>query len=186
MIGKKLYKELVIKIIERKLCDYKKNIEDTYIAVTSNDKAEWIYLLIHNLATKFKNVNIVTNNINYFKYLQEKLYEENGAVIAITNNKKKALQKVDVIFNIDFTEDQLNKYRINDECLIISLDEKVIIHKKRFSGKIISDYEIKLKYDSKIYNDLIQPKYKKYDLKDLSFCYLINNPEEEKNIIICN
>ena len=155
------------------------------IAIASNDKNKCVENLINEIAQKFKNINIVTNNIIYFKKLEEEYLEEKGIAIAVTNNKRKSFLKTKIILNLDFPEEQLNKYTINDEGIIISIEEKIKIHKKRFNGKIIDDYNIEFKPDTKIFEEVNKPKYKKFDLKDIAECYIQNNPEQIKNIIIC-
>ena len=161
-------------------------VKDTNIAVTVNEKNSWIESIIENLSQEFKSVNIVTNNIKLFKKLEETLFEEKGMAITVTNNKRKSLLKADIILNIDFPEEVLNKYIIYDNSIIITLEEKVKIHKKRFNGKIISDYSICLEPNSQIFNNLNKYKYKNFDIKDLTECYIINAPDEIDNIIICN
>ena len=60
------------------------------------------------------------------------------------------------------------------------------VKKKRFCGKIINDYKICLKKDSDIYKALKSDVYKNYDIKDLAEVYVIGNPKELQNIIICD
>ena len=79
----------------------------------------------------------------------------------------------------------INRYTIYDNTIIINIEESIKIKKKRFNGKIINGYKIKLKKDSQIYNDLNQEKYEEFDLKDLVECYIINNNSEIENILIC-
>jgi hypothetical protein len=70
---------------------------------------------------------------------------ENGIIITITNNKKKSLMKSQIIINVDFPKELIDRYRINEYATIINIKEKLKIKQKRFEGRIINDYEIKLK-----------------------------------------
>ncbi len=182
--GKYLFKAIIEKFLEN-IC-IKNNLkkQDVCIAITVNDVNEWVVKLIEKLSTKFKMINVVTKKANYFKNIQKRLYDENGIIITITNNKKKALSKTDIVLNIDFPEEIINKYNIKDDAIIINLEEKVKIKKKRFNGKIINDYEINVKEDTDMYNALLNREYKDFDIKDLVEIYIINNPEETENIII--
>ena len=182
--GKYLFKAIIEKFLEN-IC-IKNNLkkQDVCIAITVNDVNEWVVKLIEKLSTKFKMINVVTKKANYFKNIQKRLYDENGIIITITNNKKKALSKTDIVLNIDFPEEIINKYNIKDDGIIINLEEKVKIKKKRFNGKIINDYEINVKEDTDMYNALLNREYKDFDIKDLVEIYIINNPEETENIII--
>lgn len=183
--GRYLHKVLIEKIINRLILQNKFEKNKIKFAIAVNDKNAWNTRLIKNLAVQFKNTNIVTNNINSFKKVEHELFEEDGIMITVTNNKKKSLARADVILNLDFPEEFLNKYRIFDYSIIINLEENVRIYKKRFCGQIINDYEIKLKPETEISKMLEREQYKNYELKELAECYIMNNPKDIKNIIIC-
>lgn len=182
--GKDLYKKLLKKIIEKICIENSLKPEETNIAITLNNTDTWGLNLIKYCSSKFKHLSIVTNNIQYFKNLEEKLFEEKGIIVTTTNNKRKALFKSKIILNVDFPEEVLNKYVIYDNSIIINLEEKIKIKKKRFCGKIINKYNITLKEGSNIQEDLSKEKYQNFDIKDICECYIINNPDEIKNIII--
>ena len=111
-------------------------------------------------------------------------YEENGIIITLTNNKKKAIVRSNIIVNVDFTEELINRYVLKDDGIIINLDEKIKIKKKRFSGKIVNDFNIEFKQNSKIEQELKTEEYQNFDLKDLAQIYIINNPKEFENITV--
>lgn len=184
IIAKKLFKALIKQILENIISQNKIKKEETEIAVATNNKGEWEQNLIKNLSKEYKSVKIVTNNITYFKKLEEELFEKDGIIVTTTNNKRKALLKANIIINIDFPEELINKYSIYDNSIIINLEEPIKINKKRFCGKIINDYNISLKEESKISKELVQQKYNDFDLKDLVECYVTNKPEELKNVAI--
>ena len=94
---------------------------------------------------RYKNITIVTRHALRLKKFQKDLYEKEGIAIAVTNNKRKAINKANVILNFDFPEEVLNKYTINENANIINFGNKVKVNKKRFNGTTINDYEIKLK-----------------------------------------
>ena len=74
--------------------------------VYNTQNIETITYLVENLKT----VNIVTNKIKEYSKLEEKLYN-NGNLIAVTNNKKKALRKANFIVNLDLNEEEISKYK---------------------------------------------------------------------------
>lgn len=182
--GKYLFKALINKFIENICIENNLKKEETQIGITVNNADEWAYAKIETLAKEFKAITIVTNHINKFKNIQQKFLEEQGIILTVTNNKKKALAKANIILNIDFPEELINKYCIYDNAILINLEEKIKINKKRFNGKIINDYKIKLKNNSQIELDLKQEKYKNFDVKDLAEIYVINSQKEIENIII--
>lgn len=183
--GKKLFQFLIDKIIS-KICE--KNyikMQESQISITVNDINHLNIKLIEELSEKFKICNIVTNHIHYFKKTVEKLWTEKGVVITVTNNKKKALSKSNLILNVDFPEELLNQYSIYENAILINMEEKVKIKKKRFNGKMINDYKISFKKGSDIESYLRKEKYKNFDLNDLAEVYVTNSPKEIEDIIIC-
>ncbi len=182
--GKMLFKLLIEDFINKICKAIEINSKECRIAFTINYMDYNIIQVIENLSKEFKMISIVTNNLSLFKELKEKLYNESGFIISLTNNKRKALLRCNMIVNVDFPEEILNKYQIYDNAIIINLEEPVNIHKKRFSGKIINDYKILLKENSNIASELQKDKYDKYDLKDLAELFVMKYPEEIKNLII--
>ena len=177
--GRFLFKLLIEKIVD-KICIKNKIIkEQSKIGIIINYASNIMLEKIENLAKNFKILNIVTNNINKFRLLQKKLLEEEGIIINITNNKKKALLNSDIILNVDFPEETLNRYVINSNSILINLEENIKLNKKI---KIINDFDVELKKGTKIEEDLVKDIYKNYDLKDLLEIYLINNPIEKDNV----
>ncbi len=105
--------------------------------VYNTQNIETITYLVENLKT----VNIVTNKIKEYSKLEEKLYN-NGNLIAVTNNKKKALRKANFIVNLDLNEEEISKYNINRKSIIINCTNKKISKLKCFEGIIINNIQI--------------------------------------------
>lgn len=182
--GKLLYKILLEKIIKTTCIKNDINPKESQIAFTVNYLDSNITKIIYNLSKTFKSISIVTNNINSFKQLKEKLYNNEGIIITVTNNKRKALLKSSLIINYDFPEDLINKYSIYDNSVIINTEEPIHIHKKRFNGKIINDYNISLEKNSDMEIELKKEKFKKFDIKDLTEVFIMQYPEEICNVIV--
>ena len=165
--GKLLFKIMANEFIESvcKENDLKK--EDIRVGIAVNYVDEWCIKLIEDLSKKFKMVNIVTSKVNYLKKIQSSLYEENGIIITLTNNKKKALFNSNLILNIDFPEELINQYRIFDESIIINFEENIKIKKKRFCGKILNDYSIGFKEGSSLKENIEKPDENKQEKKTL-------------------
>lgn len=182
--GRNLFKKIIYILIEEKIKKQNLKMQEKQISIMTNKLDTYNKNLIKSLSKKFKTLNVVTNNISYFVALKEQLWEEEGIVIILTNNKKKALSKSDIIINIDFPEELVNIYNIYNEAILINLEEEIKIKKKRFTGQIINDYKIRAKEGSKLSEFLNNEEYKKYAAKDLAEVYIANNPEELQNIII--
>ena len=158
--GRWLFEILLIDIV--KFLIDKQKLEKTNISILINDLTDIEFENIKILSKKYKTINIVTNHIEKFKKLEEQLQEE-GIIITITNNKKKSLMKSQIIINIDFSKELINKYRINENETIINIKRPIKIIQKRFNGITVNDYEISYRSDicnEKFFNG-------KYALKDL-------------------
>lgn len=140
----------------------KQKIERVNISVLINDLTDKEFENIKLLAQKYMTINIVTNHIEKFRKLEQQL-QEKGIIATITNNKKKSLMKSQIIINIDFPKELINKYRINENAAIINVKRPIKITQKRFNGVTVNDYEIEYR------NDICNEKFfvDKYNLKDL-------------------
>lgn len=144
--------------------------EETQVSLLVNNVTDYLLENIIILANEYKSINIVTNHMEKFNKIEEKIYNDQGLILTVSNNKKKSLAKSKLIVNIDFTNELINKYNIFDESIIVDIRGDTRINKKRFNGIIINDYEIKWKglenedkffskelYESKLYPNM---KYK--------------------------
>lgn len=123
-----------------------KNIkkEDTEISILVNYITQNTLENIKKIARQYKRLNIVTNHIEKFKKIEEELYNKEGIMIIVTNNKKKSLSKSKIILNIDFPKELLNKYNIYENAILVNIRGNMKIARKRFNGITINNYEIKL------------------------------------------
>ena len=110
----------------------KTELEDLYICVKENKPLHAeniIYLMKY-----FKNINVVTPNIKEFQRVADKIEENENIIITVTNNKKKSLKKAKVIVNFDLLENEINKYIIYREAVILTIDEKGFYESNTFNG----------------------------------------------------
>ena len=158
--GKWLYKMLVPEIIEYILKKENLKKEETSLHILVNDATDVAVQNILEFAKEYKTITIITNHIDKFKKIEEKIFEESGINISIMNNKKKSLSRAKIIINFDFPKELINQYTINEKATILNLPGKLKINKKRYEGKIIQGYEIKSKEDSN-YNQELDKFYPK-------------------------
>lgn len=125
-------------IIKQK--DIKK--EETEIAITVNQINDLSINLIKILAKQFKRLTVATNHIDKLRKIEKEIYDKEGILIVVSNNQKKSLLKPIIILNIDFNKEVLNKYRINENAIIVNLEGDMKIEGKRFNGINVNDYEI--------------------------------------------
>ena len=155
-IMKMMIPEIVKKISEKE--KIKKEELDIYILI--NDAREEIIENIKILVEKYRNIYIITNHIEKFKNLEEQILNKTGAEISIMNNKKRSLIKAKLIINVDFPNELINKYNINQESIILDLYGNTKINKKSYNGKIIKEIKIEKKrqqtynINEKLYNEI--------------------------------
>lgn len=99
-------------------------------------------------------------------------------MIRITDNKRKGLLNSNIIINVDFPEELINKYTINPEAIIVNLENDVKIKSKKFKGinandikiNISSNYNIEFEKNN-VYND--------FEIKELYEASICNLSLEE-------
>ena len=151
--------EILDYVIEQK--DLKK--EETEIAITTNEITDLSIEIIKALAKQYKRVTVVTNYIAKLRKIEKEIYEKNGILILISNNQKKSLVKPQIILNLDFNREVLNKYKINENAIIINLEGDMKIESKRFNGINLNDYEIEIGREESIWRENM----KSFRTKDL-------------------
>lgn len=160
-----IFKQKTDEIISQILKDKKR--EETEISICVNEVDSQIEKYIYKFAKEFKTINIVTNHIGKFKKIEEKLYEEDGILINLSNNRRKSLLKAKLILNIDFPKELINEFAIYDNSTIINWDDNLKIRKKRFNGKIIEEINLDLAENSKVAEFIKQNNLEKYDERDV-------------------
>ena len=160
-----IFKQKTDEIISQILKDKKR--EETEISICVNEVDSQIEKYIYKFAKEFKTINIITNHIGKFKKIEQKLYEENGILINLTNNRRKSLLKSKLILNIDFPKELINEFAIYDNSTIINWDDNLKIRKKRFNGKIIEEINLDLAENSEVAEFIKQNNLEKYDERDV-------------------
>ena len=107
--------------------------EKLNVSILINDVEDYVLENIKLIVRKYKRVNIVTNHLEKFKKLEKEIFEKDGIMVTVTNNKKKSLTKSNVILNYDFPTELINKYKIYDEAIILNVKQNVSISSKRFN-----------------------------------------------------
>lgn len=148
--GTKLSKLMIYNIVQ-KIYQYKKSkIETGEITILTNENNEINLQNINILAQNAKRINIITNNTKKFKKTVDYLYEELGILIKLSSNMKSNINSTDIIINMDFTEEALNKINIPNKAIIISIPKNINIKSKKFLGVNIKNWEIEIPSQYKI------------------------------------
>lgn len=161
--GRWLFEVLSKQILEYVIKKEKMKKEEIRLSILVNEITDNVLQNIKEIVKQYKSVNIVTNHIEKFKRIEEKILQEDGIMITVTNNKKKSLAKSEIILNVDFPTELINQYYIHEEAIIINLRGNVKIKRKRFNGTNINDYKIEFNYLDEFDYD----KNNLYDKKDI-------------------
>lgn len=142
--GRWLIKYLSFEILDYIMDKIKIKKEETEIAITSNEITDLTIETIKILSKEYKRLSVITNHIDKLKKIEKEIYEKEGILIILTNNSKKSLLKPRIILNMDFNKELLNRYKINENAIIINLEGNMKIDNKRYNGININDYEIEV------------------------------------------
>lgn len=119
-------------------------IELQNIYILANEYNKNNIEIIKYLCNKVKTINIVTSNISKYSKLEDELYNEEGLLITVTNNKNKGLKRANFIINLDFSNEDIASYNINMNSIIINCTNNKIDALRYFQGIIINDICIDL------------------------------------------
>ncbi len=151
--GRWILKFLICDILEFVSNEEEKDIKTKNVAILVNNIDDVIIEQIKEVAKKVKGLKIITKDINRFSFLEQELYLKYGIAILVTNNKEKALANIDTIVNVDFNEDKIKKYKINEFATIINIEQELIEIDKNFEGKNINKFEIEYNKENYIENE---------------------------------
>ncbi|MBQ2836453.1 MAG: hypothetical protein IJE68_06450 [Clostridia bacterium] len=166
--GRWLEKHLSIQILDYIVQEKNIKKEETEIAITANQITDFSIEIIKCLAKQYKKLTAVTNNIEKLRKIEKEIYDKEGILIVVSNNQKKSLLKAQIILNVDFNKTVLNKYRINENAVIVNLEGDMKINEKRFNGINVNDYEIEVGREEIIW----RKNMKKFKTKDLLEAHL--------------
>ena len=142
--GNWLFEVLSCKVLDYILEKKEMKKEETKITILVNDLSENMLANLRQIAKEYKSVNIITNHREKFKKIEKQILEEDGIMITVGNNKKKGVSKSELILNVDFPSELVNRYTIYEEAVIVNIRGNVKIENKRFNGMCINNYEIAL------------------------------------------
>lgn len=114
--------------------------EEVYIIFKKDNSLDLNFLKI--FIENFRMTNIVTNDLERLKNVQDNLLYNDNILISVSNNKKKALKRAKYILNVNLSKEELEKYRINREAIIVNIKEDVQYDDISFAGINVRYLEI--------------------------------------------
>ena len=166
--GRWLFKYLATDIIDFLCVQLGIRSETQEISILTNEMNLLIYETIKKLSEKVKNINILTKNPKLFKKLEEDIYEENGMILRVTDDFKRATSKSNIILNLNFVQEYLDKVYFSRNSIIVNFEEKLKINQKSFNGRVINFYHINL--PKKFLNN--QERFSRFDTTILYESYI--------------
>lgn len=140
--GKWLFKHLALSSTEYVCKCKKENLGYQEISFLTNEISDIVVENIKDISSKVKLLNIITEDEKKFRKIEKELYEEKGIILNMNNNYKKSLIKSDIIFNFDFSEEEINLYTLPKKTCIINFNDEVKINVKSFEGINADFFEI--------------------------------------------
>lgn len=153
--------------------------DEIYVVVKQNTEENC--KIIDEIMSNNKIVNIITDNKYFFDKEKEINDYNEGMFISVSNNKRRALKKAELIVNLDL--DSLDNYNVNKDAIIIDVERKMKVL-KFFNGKIINSIIIKNNV-KKRFKDYLDIDIKKYDIEELIAIQILKNSDfdEKRNFI---
>ena len=142
--GKILFEILLVDCLEYIAKKQNRKLNSLEVTILANDIPNQLLDNLMLVADKVKSVHLVTNNLNRFRKVEEKIREKFGIAIRVSNNKRKSLADAKLILNLDFPEENVNQYKINAHAIFINVNNKIKIYTRLFEGIVIQNYEFKL------------------------------------------
>ena len=142
--GKKLMEYMEFDIMKYILEKQKHSMrqEDIYIIFKRDNSLNLNFLV--RFIENFRMTNVVTNDIARLKNVQDNLLDNENILISVSNNKKKALRRAKYVLNVNLTTEELAKYNINRNAVIINIRENVKYSNPGFEGVNVNYFDIKV------------------------------------------
>ena len=140
--GKKLMEYMEFDIMKYILEKQKHSMrqEDIYIIFKRDNSLNLNFLV--KFIENFRMTNVVTNDIARLKNVQDNLLDNENILISVSNNKKKALRRAKYVLNVNLTTEELAKYNINRNAVIINIRENVKYSNPGFEGINVNYFDI--------------------------------------------
>lgn len=177
--GRKLMGLMSYEILEYilNLQKTKMNSEDIFFLVKKDNTLDLQFL--SRFIEDCKTVNIVTDDMERFKRLQDNIYEKENILISVSNNKSKALKRAKYIFNINMDKKDLSKFKVNRDAIIVNFKEPIKYDNNIFNGININYFQIDVPDEYVEQFEKID-ELEEFDKGSLYECILIKKIEKER------
>lgn len=99
--------------------------------------------LIEIISKKVRQLHIISRNYTKYERCATSLFENYGFMIKLyPNDYEGEFHRVNLIINMDFKEEEVQKIAVSKNCILISLNEKIEKIKRGFQGIIVNDIDM--------------------------------------------
>ena len=144
LTGRKLMHYMNYEILEYilKIQKTTMNQEDIFFLIKKDNQLDLQFL--SRFVENCKTVNIVTNDIERFKKVQDSLYQKENILIGVSNHKGKSLKRAKYILNVNMEKKEIEKFKINRDAILINFKEKILYDNPAFNGININYFQISI------------------------------------------
>ncbi|MDK2800698.1 MAG: hypothetical protein PWP27_1526 [Clostridiales bacterium] len=120
---KKLLMSLIIDIL-KKICKIVgKDMTEIDIGIAENRFSQKSQILIQMLSVDTKYITFITQDLAQAQGYMEKICDETGLTVRVSENIRKSLRNIDVIFVLDDFESFIKRTSIHPSTVVFNLDE---------------------------------------------------------------
>lgn len=140
--GRRIYKVLLIRCLKDISNQMKINLSQLKVCLLLNEYSLENNDLIRNIAKEVKTLIVITEHKEKYNKLINELFEVHGIILKVFDKNKTNFKHVNIIVNIDFEKEEMEKINTNNNALIIcgfTEDYKV---KNRFNGIVVRKIDV--------------------------------------------
>ncbi len=172
--GRWLYKFLCYDFVCKIAYIKNKKISDMEITILSNENSEINIENIKLLANECKILNIVTEDLDKFKHIENLLFNEYGNMINVSTNKLKTCKYSDIILNFDFSLEQIKKCNFKKGATVVQFTKEkfesnnvstIVFYKLNMPAKYLQLFNENKRYNQEIFYESLL--YYKTSFKDV-------------------
>jgi len=141
--------------------------------------------IIKQLATMFKCINIVTEDMVPYTVFANKVYAEDAQLITVSNHKRKALRQAKWIINYDYTTEELQAYTLNREAIVLQIQNKMQTMPIGFCKLVVNDVVLNASPKYQAYLQTLQLDPQAFEIQDIlaSLLYQKTTRQEKQNLL---
>lgn len=99
--------------------------------------------LIEHISRDVKELNLISRNYTKYEKTSIRLFEQYGYLVKLYNNgTEKDFRRSNLVINLDFNEEEIQKIKMPKNSVLISLNNRITTVKHGFNGIIINDVDI--------------------------------------------